>query len=340
LRSPVPDFLNHGRIGWIDELIQFSIILASAAVVLGLQYYFRKTMLARVLTAAVVLIFLLLPPVTWQSAFALEQRLSPVSGSANAVRLSFVPDHDALGDRPVGPVQYGSRSDAFVLLPMRVTGMQDEAVVIGETSKVRLILPDGQTQNLGLQMGFQIMKEAPAEGEKLISYVIRVPHSLYTRVADQSLRVEIDYYLTLLSLVGKQTLAATGGDQRTRRLGWCGAKISDTAGEVLFGCIQAGRSPTCASFVLEHIPSGARNPRHAICRPDYSPFRANYGADALSRFTETLPFGDPTGIDTYPVKEPMLPESRVIARVYEAKDHFVRQLAIPQIRLREWVASE
>jgi hypothetical protein len=53
-----------------------------------------------------------------------------------------------------------------------------------------------------------------------------------------------------------------------------------------------------------------------------------------------LPFGDPAGIDTYPVKEPMLPESQVIARVYEAKDHFVRQLAIPQIRLREWVASE
>jgi ABC-type transport system involved in multi-copper enzyme maturation permease subunit len=340
LRSSVPDFLNLDRINWIGELIHLSIILAGAAVVLCLQYYFRKTLPARALTAAIVLLLLLVPGIPWQKAFAVEQRLSPVSGSANAVRLSFVPDHDVLGDRPVGPVQYGSRSDAFILLPVRVTVSQDEAVVIGETSKVRLMLADGQTQDLRPQMGFQVMNEAPAEGEKLISYIIRIPHSLYTRIADQSIRVEIDYYLTLLSLVDKQTLPATGGDERTRRLGWCGTKISDTGGEILLGCIQAGRPPTCASFVLEHIPSGARNPRNAICRPDYSPFRTNYGPDALSRFTKTLPFGDPAGIDTYPVKEPMLPESQVIARVYEAKDHFVRQLAIPQIRLREWVASE
>ena len=338
-RSPVPDFFP-GRVNWISELIRLSIILAGAALVLFLQYYLRKTLLARALTAGFVLLLLLVPGVPWQNAFAVEQRLSPVSGSANVVHLMFVPDHDILGDRPVGPVQYGSRSDAFVLLPVRVTVSQDEAVVIGETSKVRLILPDGQTQNLGHQMGFQVMKEMPADGQKLISYVIRVPHGLYSRIAEQPIRVEIDYDLTLLSLVDKQTLPATGGEQRTRPLGWCGTKISDAGGEVLLGCIQAGRLPTCASFVLEHIPSGARNPRKAICRPDYSPFRINYGPDALSRFTEILPFGDPAGIDTYPVKEPMLPESQVIARVYEAKDHFVRQLAIPQIRLHEWVASE
>jgi hypothetical protein len=339
-RSPIPDFFTHGRVDWMDQVIRLGIMLLAAAVVLGLQYYFRKTWIARSLTAIVVLVFLLVPAVPWQTAFAIEQRLSPSPGSGNPIRVAFVPDHDVLGDRPVGPVQYGSRSDAFILLPMRVTGMQNEAVVVGETSKVRLILPDRQTRNLEHQMGFHIMNETPADGEKLISYVIRIPHSQYVRLADQPLRLEIDYDLTLLGLVDKQALPATGGNQRTRRLGSCETKISDAGGEILLGCIQAGRSPTCASFVLEHMPSGARNPRLGICRPDYSPFRYANGPDALSRFTETLPFGNPTGNDTYPVKEPMLPESQVIARMYEAQDHFVRQLAIPQIRLRDWVASE
>jgi hypothetical protein len=334
------EFLSRSRLDWIGQVIHLSIVLIAGAVLLGLQYYLRKTLTARLLTVGVVLIFLLVPSVPWQTAFALEQRLSPSPGSGNAVRVSFVPDREALGDRPMGPVRYDSRSDAFVLLPVRVTGVPDEAILIGDASKVRLITPDGTTETLGYQMGFQIWKEEKGEGEKPISYVTRVPRNLYARIADQPLRVEIDYFLTLLRVVDTQTLPATGGDQRTRGLGWCGTKVSEAGGEVLFGCIQAGPAPTCASVVLEHTPSGARNRRNAICRPDYSPLRWSYGPDALSRLTETLPFGNAAGVDTYPVKEQMLPESQVKARIYEAKDHFMRQLVIPQIRLRDWASSE
>jgi hypothetical protein len=78
-----------------------------------------------------------------------------------------------------------------------------------------------------------------------------------------------------------------------------------------------------------------------ICvSPDYSPFGFRYGPDALSRFTETLRFGNPAGVDTYPVKEPMLPESRVKLKIYAAEDHFERRLATPQIRLRDWASAE
>jgi hypothetical protein len=36
----------------------------------------------------------------------------------------------------------------------------------------------------------------------------------------------------------------------------------------------------------------------------------------------------------------MLPESQVKVTMYQAEDHFERELTIPQIRLREWVAAE
>ena len=340
-RVPGPDvFLMHRSVDWIDQVVRLGIVLIAAAALLGLQYYFRKTKTARLLTVGVVLLFLLVPTVPWQTAFALEERLSPSPGAGNSVGLSFVPDREALGDRPVGPMRYDSRSDAFILLPVRATGMPNEAVLIGDASKVRLSMPDGKIEALGYQMGFQISKEEPGEGEKPISYVIRVPRSLNARIADQSVRVEIDYFLTLLRVVGAENLPATGGDQRTQSLGWCGTRISDSGGEVLLGCVLAGPAPTCASVVLEHIPSGARNRRSGICRPDYSPFRRGIGPDAMVRFTEALPFGNPAGIDTYPVKEPMLPQSQVKVRMYEAMDHFMRQLAIPNVRLREWASSE
>jgi hypothetical protein len=241
------------------------------------------------------------------------------------------------------------RGDAFVMLPIRVTGAPDGAILYGEASTVRIITQDGQNQMteerspaLGYQMGIPLLRtDDIGKSVKPFTYALRVPRDLYSRIADQSVRLEIDYYLTLLKLADMQTLPATGGDQRTRGLGWCGTKISEGGGEITVGCIQAGPTPSCGSAVLEYIPTGAHNPPIAICAwPDYSPFGFRYGPDALNRFTETLPFGNPAGVDIYAVKEPILPQSQVKLKMYEAEDHFERQLTIPQIRLRDWAAAE
>jgi hypothetical protein len=344
--------LNRGSVEWMDQLIRFVVVLIGAATLLTLQYRWRRTLAARLLTAAVLLIYVFVPGVRSQTAFALEQRLSPNPGAGNVIRLSFIPDRTEQEDRPVGPASNANRSDAWVLLPIRATGLPDDAILNADSSIVRLITPDGQALTLGYQMGFQIWRE-PARGgpnvhvieqagngEKPITYVIRIPRSVYARWADQPLRVEIDYSLTLLRVVDTQTLPATGGDGRTRGLGWCGTKISEASGEVLFGCIQAGSDPRCVSIVLEHTPSGARGLPDTFCRPDYSPFRRGYNSDALSRFTERLSFGSVSGVDLSPIKETMLPESQVKARLYEPQDHFSRQLIIPEVRLKDWASTE
>jgi hypothetical protein len=348
-RSYTPQvFFVHGRIDWIDHLIGLAIILAGAATLLALQYSFRKTFTSRLLIVAILLVFLLVPSVPWLTAFALEERLSPNAAAGNTVSVSFVPDHATPQDGPVGPKPY-DRGDASIMLPIRVTGVPDGAILYGEASTVRVITQDGHNQMtedrvppLGVQMGIPLQRtDEIGKSDKPFTYALRIPRDLYARIADQSVRLEIDNYLTLLKLADTQTLPATGGDQRSRGLGWCGTRISEGGGEIQVGCIQAGAPPSCGSAVLEHIPTGARNPPIAICvRPDYSPFGFRYGPDALSRFTETLPFGNPAGVDTYQVKEPMLPDSRVKLKIYEAEDHFERQLAIPQIRLRDWAAAE
>src|ERR1700683_5491116 len=163
------------------------------------------------------------------------------------------------------------------------------------------------------QIGIPLLRmDEIRKSDKPFTYALRLPRNLYSRIADQPVRLEMDFYLTLLKLADQQTLPATGGDQRTGNLGWCGTKISEAGGEIQVGCIQTGATPTCGSAVLEYMPTGAHNPPIGICaRPDYSPLRFRYGPDALSRFTETLPIGNPSGVDTYPVKEPMLPLSQV-----------------------------
>jgi len=340
-------FFVHGRVEWINRVIGLGIVLIGAAVLLGLQYSLRKTFTSRLLTVGFVLIFLLVPSVHWQTAFALEERLSQNPAAGNALSIAFLPDHSTSRDGPVGPLPYDG-GDASVMLPIRVTGVPDGAILYGEASTARIITQDGQRQMneaqgllLEYQMGIPTRGAERPNPDKPFTYVIRVPRSLYSRIADKSVRLEIDYYLTLLKLADMQTLPATGGGQRSRDLGWCGTKVSEAGGELLIGCVSAGSPPGCASMVLEFIPTGAQNPPSGMCvRPDYSPFQLGFGPDALSRFTERLPFGNPSGVDVYPVKEPMLAQSQVKVKMYEAEDHFERQLAIPQIRLRDWAAAE
>lgn len=324
--------------GWINLTIHLAILLAGAALLLSLLYFHRKTILSRSLLAVLILVYEFVPQVPLHAAFALEQRLSPEPGAGNSIAINFVPDRAALEDRQTGPGAYG-RGEVFVLLPIRVTGIPDGSVLNGDFSSVHLILPGGESTSLGNQMGFQVWKEDPGDAEKAFSYGFRMPGALYRRLADQPLRVEVNYSLTLLRLAQSAALPATGGDLRTQGLGWCGTQMDSANNEISFGCIQAGPPPTCASFVLEYTPTHARNPKDAVCHPDYSPFRDRYEPDALSRFTERLPFGDPNGIDLYPVKAPMLADSLIKVRAYLPQDHFTRQLVIPTIRLRDWAAE-
>jgi len=324
---------------WIDTTIRVGILLLGACVLLGFQYSHRKTMLARWLMAAVVLIYTFAPPVPMDAAFAIEQRLAPAADIGNRVTISFEPNREGLEDRKMGPSDSAGLGYVFVLFPIRITGIPDEAVLNGDFSKARLITPDGESYDLGQQNGFRRWNEYPGAGNSLINYGIRVPQDVYRRFEDQPLRVEIDYSLTLLRLADSQILAATGGDERTKDLGWCGTRVDEVGLQVLFGCIEAGQQPSCVSLILEHKPSGARNPFVSFCRPDYSPYRYRFGPDALGRFTASLPFANPSSADLYPVKASMLAESQVRARAYKPQGHFVRQLVIPQIRLREWATD-
>ena len=101
--------------------------------------------------------------------------------------------------------------------------------------------------------------------------------------------------------------------------------------------MEAGKPPSCATFFLEHVPSGRRNPEIVRCSPDYRPIFALSGPDAMRRFGVAVPFRDPAGLGHFPVNGPLLREARVVMRIYRAEDHFTRQVVIPDIRLRDWL---
>jgi hypothetical protein len=165
---------------------------------------------------------------------------------------------------------------------------------------------------------------------------IRVPGTLYGRVKSERLDVELDYWFTLFRVNATYALPARGGNQRLPGIGWCATKVDDAGTRVLFQCLQPGERPSCLDVVLEHTPTGRRNPDVSLCVPDYTPYPGHTFPDALSRFGGRLPFYDPSGLVQYPVGGPQLPEARVLVTAFQPMQHFVRRVVIPAVRLEDW----
>ena len=73
--------VTRSGIGWIGEVFRFALVALAASMILGLQYFRRKTIMARFLVIAFGLLILSSQFLPWRPAFAIEQRLSSKPGA-------------------------------------------------------------------------------------------------------------------------------------------------------------------------------------------------------------------------------------------------------------------
>ena len=331
-------------ITWITESLQLLLFALGAIVILRLQYWRRKTGVARWLAVGVAVFCLLTQRLPWQSAFAMERSLSQNPIAAKDISVAFDPDLgkfrrpsglslEATGER-LALRAAGMRS---LSLPLHLSGLPADTVLKSDRSDAHLIGLDGNASSISKSTDFEIRNEGSGNSEAHVWQGLYVPSSTYNRIKDQPIRLEIDYSLTLLTLSTSHAISALNGDQRMVGVGWCKTKMNDAESDIRLMCLQAGKAPSCATAFLEYMPSGQRNPEVSSCAADYAPFfRGSLINDALSRFRTNLPFRDPNGLVHYQVDAPKLAESRIVVRTYGAVDHFTRRLVIPAIRLRDW----
>jgi hypothetical protein len=358
-------------LAWIAQSVEFVALLLGAGIILTLQYFRRKTVLARWLTVGIVCSAFLVQFVPWQSAFALQQRLSPAPGAGRMIIATYEPSlgkfrlPEGISHRTISGNGDRQRDEASaVYLPMHLAGLPDDGVLNADRAQVRLLAADGKVLYQGPGDDLLVRKEGhlgpvhftigsrssgmvrdigpkdlslSQDGETRMYQGIALPRRLYDRIKNQPLTVEIDYSLTLLE-GDVHTIPALGGKQALPGVGRCTTKMDDDGDDINLFCMQAGVPPFCASAFLEHVPSGRRNPTAFSCRPSYSPYVQGY--DGLARFGAGVRFHDLSGLIQYPVDAAQLPESRVVIRAYKAQDHFTRQLVILQIRLSDWESIE
>ncbi|HZQ40552.1 MAG TPA: hypothetical protein VFA87_07155, partial [Rhizomicrobium sp.] len=304
----VPTFATMANGEMLFELWNL-IALAVVAVVIPLQYFFRATRRARLIAFCALFLLPLAAGIPWSSAFAFQSWLSADPQAAKAVALTFDP---TIGRAALQP---GTQANAL-WVPVRLSGLASESIVLDDRAFVRIIGRDGTTLYRGLVIGepqaTNRIDAPPASvddlpvrtatgGEVRTHQLIALPHRIYEGVRDQPVRLEMDYSLTLFHLDASDRIAAVNGDKWIAHLGRCKTKIDDDGDEIEISCLKTGGNVTCGTAFLENAVTGARNPPYSFCNRYYPPIPAHFIPDAMSRFRGELHFRDPQGLAKYPV---------------------------------------
>jgi len=331
-------------VGWIGEAIRLGLAAIAATLIAGVQYFRRKTILARALLVGFGVLIFISEVFPWHAAFAIQQRLSARDNSARPVQVAFEPklgrykSSSAVAlaeDRRRG----GSENDAAVFVPVQVTGIGDDAILITDRAEVRLTEPEKRAEYHGTGENFDVRREGPGSPASSVYQKIVVPGSVYRDWKDRAAQMQIEYSLTRFVLKNSYAMPALNGNERMPGWGWCETEVNEAGTALELHCLQQGKGPICGTVLLENAATGERNPPRSVCRSDYAPYLDRPLPDSLERFGTMLPFRDPTGLAKFPVDGAQLAQARVVIRVYEPEQHFTQSLTIPQIKLRDWDAE-
>ena len=133
MRGGAPPPFAASGIQWMTPAFWSLLACSAAAVTIPLQYFRRATTRARQIVGGAVLVAPMLSLSTWDSAFAVQRRLSPNPTVAEPIAIAF---DSSLGRSAAEPA---STSATAVLLPLRVSGLAPEAIVMNDRADVRLM---------------------------------------------------------------------------------------------------------------------------------------------------------------------------------------------------------
>ncbi len=337
---------------WLQHLGQHVGILIGAAVILYLQYYQRKSAVARRLAVlgAVCLVFIQLP---WGTAFDIERWLSEPGGDAAAVALELGTQSPNLGTAGAAGslsstqtaqlLVHGQLDRAFVNihrrahpveapvtidLPLRIVGTSADELLLSDRVQIQLYGGDGRMfyrgTNTGASAALLTVERGDVTPSGLTYQAIELPGNVYRSAAASGVRLQMEYALTLVKVRAEYKIAALDGELRSADLGLCATKLVRNA--VTVHCKSILTAPFCYSGTL-YGADGRHDPEVIECIPDY---RRHWPAliDVLNFYGIELPLQDTDGTPSY-----------VLLKIYGELDHFKRTLTVAPFQPDRWLGK-
>ena len=155
-------------------------------------------------------------------------------------------------------------------------------------------------------------------------HTVDIPGKIYRKAATSTVRLQLDYSLTLMRTAAEYKLAALDGELRSSDTGLCATAIDRNA--VYLRCKTLSQAPFCYSATL-YGDGGRHNPEVLKCTPDYRRHMPAF-MDVLGFYGIDLPLRDRNGVVKYEIDGSELARSYVLLKIYLEADHFRRTLAI------------
>jgi hypothetical protein len=361
---------------WLQHLVQHGGVLAGAGVILGLQYYRRRSDIARALAlvGAVALVFAQLP---WSTAFKIERWIT--GGAAAGVVLDVVPGGPdatgatdatdatgATGAAVAGGRGPGPRQTTQMLLhgrvdqavdywrrrarpvnapveldvPVRTTGASADELLLADRIEIHLFGGDGRLLYRGDNAGALATLLTPYPGRSVQS-----PEAIY-----QTIEVPGRVYRgaaqtpVRLQLDYSLTLMKVVAEHKLAAID--GELQSNDIGfcatlvdrnAVYLRCKTIDQAPFCYSATL-YGSGGRHNPEVLKCTPDYRRHLPAF-MHVLGLYGVDMPLRDRNGEVNYEIDASALGEAHVLFKVYGESDHFERRLAVSVSGLEGWRAQ-
>jgi hypothetical protein len=368
-----------GSMEWVKIMCALLVLAVAAVIALWFQYTHRRTVLARVMALAGVLLamatMLGLPSA---SAMAIQRWTWGNSPGGGAIALQFVPDRspdsakvgDALpmGSQPgnksqdavtaaavAAMEQSASHQYAQLRLPLLIAGMATGNILWADQITLHAIAADGTVyaagsgacirapngRGVGCRLNQLEIRAVESHNPGVLGTPqLNLPLAIYERIKDQPVRLELNFALTTFKPKPALLIGTSADARQLPDLGSCASRIDADGDEVELHCLTSVNMPSCIAAALEDTRSDRRNPELHRCLPDYAPFPLHDPNDVVSNPRFTLPFRDISGLAHYPVDESTIARAQIRLTTYAPVDHFRRTLVVPNIRLADWEAAK
>jgi len=333
-------------VSWLQSLLQHLGLLVGSGAVLAVQYYWRKTSVARVLLAAGV-VLLVVVQLPWSVAFTIQTWMGvPIGTSPAAIQVTAGATTTAAASGSGRSRQDNAKRAAQALLqgdvdaavqiqkslgqshaaaviftvPLTITGTTHDEFLVMDRAEFTVLDPKGAILYRGTRAD---RKSVPLIGVgDTVQQTFELPGADYQRIRARAASLAIDYSLTVRAVVAEHKMLATGGELRSPEIGVCRSDADSSASYIR--CRQIGRAPNCYTATL-YGPDGQHNPEVRACGSDYRPFIPS-PMNIISFAGVEMPIRDSYGVAHYEVDGSQLQDSYILLKVYETGAHFQRRV--------------
>ncbi len=340
---------------WIVGFLHHAVLILTAFVVVGVQYFRRDTRSARIVLALGLLLFVIVGRLPWRPAFALQEALSAEPEAARAVSLSFAPGARGLPGA-AGAVGAVMPSDGFALqaydakarqrpvetgrqrlmFDVEVQGLPPGSSLHADRVALRLVDEAGNTVYRGTAQNWDL--RTAGDGTARARQVVDLSKKVYMRLADRGVNIELDYSLTLLTPRILPALPALDGNAWLDGIGRCASHLDDDGNGIDVGCDAAGELPPCLSVSLARGSSDQLGPETFVCDLDYAPVAWRFSVEPIDRFVRKLPLKDLVQASGSSNENPEVGGMTIVIRVYDAVAHFSRHITRNKAYLRDFAS--